>query len=366
MPGFGTFFLPGPTEVRPEIMRAMTLPLIGHRSPAFEKIFARVQTGLRYVFRTVRPVFISTSSATGLMEAGVRCAPDGPMLALVNGGFSERFVRIAELTGREYERYDVAAGEVHDPEELARRLDARRFALMTVVHSETSTGALNDVEHLAEVARERGVVSVVDSVSGVGGAPFEFDKWRIDYALTGSQKVLALPPGLAFAAATPAFVATARAAQRRGLYFDLLEFEVAAAKRQTPNTPAISLIFALDAQLRAIRAEGLEKRWARHAAMRESVENWVDEMREDAGIDVAIPVAPANRSPTVTTLRLPTGVSGRAFINAVAESGFTIGSGYRQLGAGTARIGHMGDHTVKGLARCLAACGRALKQLTRS
>jgi aspartate aminotransferase-like enzyme len=365
MAGFGTFFLPGPTEVRPEILKAMTVPLIGHRTPEFEKLFARLQTGLKYVFRTVRPVFISTSSATGLMEAGVRCAPDGPMLALVNGGFSERFVRIAELTGRDYERYDVAAGEVHDPDELARRFEARRFALMTVVHSETSTGALNDVRSLAAVARERGVVSVVDSVSGVGGAPFEFDAWGIDYALTGSQKALALPPGLAFAVATPAFVATARAAHRRGLYFDLLEFEVATAKKQTPNTPAISLLFALDAQLRAIRAEGLEKRWARHAAMRECVESWVEAIRETAGIDLAIPVAPAIRSPTVTALRLPIGIAGRALVNAVAERGFTIGPGYRQLGAGTVRIGHMGDHTVKGLARCLTACGRALKDLRR-
>ena len=366
MAGFGTFFLPGPTEVRPEILKAMTVPLIGHRSPEFEKLFARIQTGLRYVFRTVRPVFVSTSSSTGLMEAGVRCAPEGAMLALVNGGFSERFVRIAELTGREYERYDVAAGEVHDPDELARRLDKRRFALLTVVHSETSTGALNDVQRLAAVARERGVVTVVDSVSGVGGAPFEFDKWGVDYALTGSQKALALPPGLAFAAATPAFVATARTAQQRGLYFDLLEFEIAAARKQTPNTPAISLCFALDAQLRAIRAEGLEARWARHAAMRDCVESWAEAMRENVGIDVIIPVAPGSRSPTVTTLRLPIGVSGRAFVNAVAESGFTIGAGYRQLGAGTARIGHMGDHSVKGVARCLTACGRALKQLTRS
>jgi aspartate aminotransferase-like enzyme len=363
MAGFGRFFLPGPTEVRPAIRRAMTRPMIGHRGAEFQELFARLQDGLRYVFRTSRPVFISTSSATGLMEAGVRCAPAGRMLALVNGAFSARFAGIAKLTGRDCDSYEVPAGEVHDPAEVARRLGRERYALLTVVHCETSTGALNDVRAIAAVARERGVATVVDSVSGIAGAPFEFDAWGIDFALTGSQKALALPPGLAFAAATPEFMAGAARASGRGMYFDLVEHEALARKNETPNTPALSLLFALDAQLRDIRAEGMEDRWARHAAMRDCTESWVRGARNRTGLDLDIAVPPGSRSPTVTTVQLPAGVSGSALVTAVGRRGYTVGSGYRALGDTTFRVGHMGDHTVRGLRRCLKACEAALLEL---
>lgn len=360
MPRFGRFFLPGPTEVRPEIARVMTHPMIGHRSPEFHELFERLQSGLRYVFRTARPVFISTSSATGLMEAGVRCAPAGRMLALVNGAFSARFADIAALTDRECDRYEVPAGEVHDPDELRRRLGAQRYAVITIVHCETSTGALNDVRALAAVAREHGVPCVVDSVSGIGGAEFHFDEWGIDFALTGSQKALALPPGLAFAAATPVFVAGASVSTQRGLYFDLLEHEAMWARSETPNTPAIPLLFALDAQLQAIRREGLKARWARHVNMRECTGEWVDNLRTGHGLDVAIPVDRAHRSPTVTSVRLPDGCPGSELVAAVAAQGYVVGPGYRALGDGSFRIGHMGDHTVTRLRECLAACEDAL------
>jgi aspartate aminotransferase-like enzyme len=365
MPRFGRFFLPGPTEVRPEIARAMTQPMIPHRSPEFHELFERLQSGLRYVFRTARPVFISTSSATGLMEAGVRCAPPGRMLALVNGAFSGRFAGIASLSGRECDRYEVPAGEVHDPDELRRRLAAQRYAVITVVHCETSTGALNDVRALAAVAREYDVPCVVDSVSGIGGAEFHFDEWGIDFALTGSQKALALPPGLAFAAATAAFVAGAAASTHRGMYFDLLEHEAMAARSETPNTPAIPLLFALDAQLQAIRREGLKARWARHAKMRECTEEWVDRLRDGQELDVSIPVQPEHRSPTVTSVRLPPGTSGSALVSAVATQGYVVGPGYRAFGDGAFRIGHMGDHTVIRLRECLAACEDALLSMVQ-
>jgi predicted phosphoserine aminotransferase len=362
---FGRFFLPGPTEVRPAIRRAMTKPMIGHRGAAFQELFVRLQEGLRYVFRTSRPVYVSTSSATGLMEAGVRCAPQGRMLALVNGAFSQRFATIARLTGRDFDLYEVAAGHAHDADEVARRLDQNRYALVTVVHCETSTGAVNDVRVIAQAARERGVATVVDSVTGIGGMRFEFDEWGIDFALTGSQKALALPPGLAFAAATPAFIAGARLASGRGVYFDLAEHESMAAKNETPNTPAISLLFALDEQLKLIRAEGLEARWDRHTAMRDRMERWVEAVRRRTARDLRIAVPKGNRSTTVTAVQLPEGVSGSALVGAVASRGFTIGTGYRALGDNSFRVGHMGDHTVRGLGRCLAACEDALSELMR-
>jgi aspartate aminotransferase-like enzyme len=343
----------------------MARPMIPHRGSGFHELFARLQDGLRYVFRTNRPVFISTSSATGLMEAGVRCAPQGRMLALVNGAFSERFADIARLTGRDCDVYEVPPAAVHDPDELGRRLSSRRYALITVVHCETSTGALNDVRALAAVAREHGVASVVDSVTGVGGVEFEMDGWGIDFALTGSQKALALPPGLAFAACTPEFVAAAKQAGMRGMYFDVVEHEAMAAKRETPNTPALPLLYALDAQLRDIRVEGLATRLARHVAMRDRMEKWVEKLRGRRGSAIEIPVAPGSRSPTVTTVKLPSHISGAEVVRRVAARGYTIGPGYRALGDSYFRIGHMGDHTERGLRRCLSACEGALRELSR-
>lgn len=355
---FGKFFVPGPTDVRPDVLAAMAQPMIAHRGPEFEAMFARIQEGLRAVFRTERPVYVSSSSATGLMEAAIRCAPPGRILALVNGGFSERFAKIADMCGRECDRYIVPAGSAHDPGELRGKLSGKRYTAITVVHSETSTGVLNDVRAISDAAHEQGALCLIDSVSGLGGAPLEFDEWHCDYVLTGSQKALALPPGLAFAAASVDFVESARKASGRGVYFDIGEFDEFAAKSQTPNTPAVSLLFAADAQLAAIVAEGMEARWVRHAAMRSEVESWTGRL---ADLGVSIVARPGERSPTVSAIRLPQGSTPRGFITEARRGGYTLGAGYGVLRETTFRIGHMGDHTVATLGGCLAACEKVLR-----
>jgi predicted phosphoserine aminotransferase len=356
---FGKFFVPGPTDVRPDVLAAMTQPMIAHRGPEFEALFARIQTGLRAVFRTQRPVYVSTSSATGLMEAAIRCAPAGRILALVNGGFSERFAKIAAMCARECDRYEVPAGSAHDVAEVERRLSATRYAAVTVVHSETSTGVLNDVRAINDAAHRQGALCLIDSVSGLGGAPLEFDEWKCDYVLTGSQKALALPPGLAFAAASMDFVEGARHVAGRGVYFDIGEFEDLAAKNQTPNTPAVSLLFAADAQLRSIVAEGMEARWARHAAMRDEVVAWTASFADAA---VSVVARPGERSPTVSAIKLPKGLTPQRFITEVRAGGYTVGAGYGALKETTFRIGHMGDHTVATVGGCLAACESVLRE----
>ena len=357
---FGKFFVPGPTDVRPDILAAMTQPMIAHRGPEFEAMFARIQEGLRAVFRTQRPVYVSSSSATGLMEAGVRCAPDGKILALVNGGFSERFAKIAEMCGRACDRYEVRAGSAHEPDVLREKLSGGSYAAVTVVHSETSTGVLNDVRAISDVAHEHGALCLIDSVSGLGGAPLEFDEWGCDYVLTGSQKALALPPGLAFAAASAVFIAAAKNALGRGVYFDLGEFDEFAAKNQTPNTPAVSLLFAADAQLKSIVAEGMEARWARHAAMREEVVAWGESVE-----GLSIVARSGERSPTVSAIRIPDGVKPQTFITEVRRHGYTVGAGYGVLRDSTFRIGHMGDHTLETVRSCLAACTDALSEIRK-
>ena len=356
---FGTFFVPGPTEVRREVLEAMARPMIAHRSAAFSDVFHRAQAGLKVVFGTEQPVIIATCSGTGLMEAGIRNAPPGRVLSLVNGGFSERFANIATACGRSVDRYEVPWGSVHDVSDVEARLRRSRYSTVTVVHSETSTGALNDVRAISDASHAAGAVCCIDSVSGIRGAELLFDAWQLDYVFTGSQKAIAIPPGLAFGVASPAFLAGGQR-EGRGVYFDLSEIVAAAQRDEAPNTPGLPVHFALDVQIDWILAEGIEAAWARHAAMARATAQWVDELRSSGDVDLAIVAPEDHRSPTVTAIVLPQGLAPETVIRNVAERGYTIAAGYGKLKATTIRIGHMGDHSVEGLARCLDAVGDAI------
>lgn len=359
-PAFGTFFLPGPTECRPEVLQAMARPMIAHRGKVFESMFARVQVGLQHVFKTMRPVLVSSSSATGLMEAAIRCAPEGPILSIVNGAFSDRFAAIARACGRETDVIDVALGDVATPDVAARALSAKKYAAMTVVHSETSTGALTDVRAMTRVAREAHTLCLVDSVTGLAAAPLHFDEWDMDFALTGSQKALALPPGMAFAVASERYMRTA-AATDRGLYFDLVEFENFVRLNQTPNTPALPQLYALDVQLEYILHETIDGRWARHAAMAAMMHDWVASHASRFGVGVF--AREGARSPTVTAVTFPERITAGDIVQTMARRGYVIGGGYGPVKATTFRIGHMGDHTVETLAGCLDALEHTLTSL---
>jgi aspartate aminotransferase-like enzyme len=361
---FGTFFLPGPTEVRREVLEAMLQPMLPHRGAEFETMFARVVSSLQPIFRTARPVYVSTSSATGFMEMAVRCSPPGPILSLVNGAFSERFADIARSCDRDVTVLQAPWGNVVTLEQVEAALKARHYVALTVVHSETSTGALTALEPLAKLAHAHDTMILVDSVTGIAGAPVETDAWELDLVLTGSQKALALPPGLAFAAVSERFLRTAASAPARGRYFDVLEFEQYAKKHQTPNTPAISLLYATEVQGADIAREGIEARWARHEAMRVAMQHWVVRTRDALGIPLCIAAFDGMRSPTVTAVALPPEIGGEALVKAVAVRGFVIGGGYGKAKATSFRVGHMGDHTVDGLARCLDAVADALHTLT--
>ena len=343
---FGKFFLPGPTEVRPEIMQAMLKPMIGHRGGDMERLIERLQIGLKYVFRTERPVYISSSSATGLMEAAVRNGVRRRVLCLVNGAFSERFYRIALASGLEADPLEVELGEVNTAASVQKALRRGIYDAVTVVHSETSTGVLNPIHEISQVARAAGdVVLLVDGVSSIAGAQVNTDAWGLDFLLTGSQKCFALPPGLAFGVAQPNILERAKTRIGRGIYFDLIEFEKNIEKNQTPNTPALSLFYALDAQLQAIREETIETRWERHTDMAKHTYSWVEQMRA-RGVKLGVLAPEGYRSPSVTCIRVPEGMSGTKISAEMKSKGYVIASGYGPLKDSTFRIGHMGDHTV--------------------
>jgi len=360
MAPFGSFFLPGPTEVTDDVLAAQTRPMIGHRGKGMEELLARIQPSLQRVFRTTRPVYISSSSATGLMEGALRNGARHRVLSLVNGAFSDRFHKIALACGLEADVLEAEWGGIHEPARLADALKSGRYDAVTVAHSETSTGALNPIAELAKVTHAAGdVVLLVDSVTGVAGNPVESDAWALDFVLTGSQKALALPPGLAFGAAQPNLLERARTQKSRGIYFDFLEFEKFTLQNQTPNTPAISLLFALARQLDHIDAETLPVRWARHEAMARRTWEWAEQMTGH-GVPVAVLAPEGHRSWTVSCLTMPPGKKGSDVNAAMKARGITISAGYGKLKDSTIRIGHMGEHTVAELDRVLAALEEVL------
>jgi aspartate aminotransferase-like enzyme len=361
---FGRFFLPGPTEVRPEILDAMTRGMIGHRGSEMSDILAAIDPVLRAVFGTSRPVYVSSSSATGLMEGAVRNGVRRRALSLVNGAFSKRFRDLVSDCGREVETYDVPLGRCHDPDEVRRLLRAGGFDAVTVVHSETSTGVLDPLPEIAEAVREaeretgEEILLLVDGVTSVAGMLMEAEKWGLDFLLTGSQKAFALPPGLAFGAASERMMKRAATIPGRGQYFDLLEFDEYWKKHQTPNTPALSLIYALAEQAHRIDMETVDGRAARHWRMADRCREWVEARGGEWGLSMFAPEG--CRSPTVTTIAVDGPVAAPEIVKRLKAGGWTIGGGYGPLKDTTIRIGHMGDHTVEGLDALLAATEEVL------
>ena len=351
----GRFFLPGPTEVDPEVLAAQVEPVHGHRTDACRELLREVDEGLRPFFGSSGPVLVGTMSATGFMEAAVRAGARRSVLSVVNGAFSGRFAEIAERCGRDVERLEVPWGETVEPEVLDRRLAEGGIDAVTLVHSETSTGALNPLRVIAEVAgRHPDVLLLVDSVTGLGGTAVEADSWGLDAVVTGSQKALAMPPGLAFATVSTRLLERARTLPDRGYYLDLVRFVEQAETAQTPTTPALTLLYAAQAQVRRMAVETPAARFARHRALAEACHDAVDRWRDD-GLGVSILAPSGGRSPTVTCIRLPEGRQGPEFTAAIRERGFVIGAGYGKLKATTIRIGHMGDHSLEGLGAVLAA-----------
>jgi aspartate aminotransferase-like enzyme len=360
----GRFFLPGPTEVRPEVLAAMSRPVIGHRGRELSDLLADAAPRLERVFGTDRPVYVSTSSATGLMEGGVRNGVRSRALSLVNGAFSTRFRDLVTECGREVETYEVPWGEAHSPDEVESRLDGGEFDAITVVHSETSTGVLNPVPEIAAAVRRvedrtgREILILIDGVTSVAAMEVEAAGWGIDWFLTGSQKALALPPGLAFGTASERMLRRAATIPARGQYFDLLEFDRYWQKHQTPTTPAVSLLYALAVQLRHIDEEGMANRAARHWAMARRCWEWAE--GEGARWDLSVLAPEGYRSPTVTTIRLPERITGPEVAGRLKRRGWTIGAGYGKLKDSTIRIGHMGDHTTDGLEALLRVLAEEL------
>lgn len=336
------FFLPGPAYVREEVRRAMTAPVVGHRSPAFREVYARVAAALEGVFRTRRPVPFATGSATLVMEMAVASTVRSSVLHLVCGAFSERWHAIGVALGCSADRLDVPWGRSVDPDLVRRALRRKRYEAVTVVHNETSTGVVNPLAEIARAVREESdALVLVDAVSSLGGVPVETDAWGLDVVLAGCQKALAAPPGLVPFSVSERAEERAAGIEHRGYYTDLLRYLERHRKGGPVTTPALPVAYALDRQLGRIAEEGLDARWARHERLRRRVARWIDGPGGERGFRFA--PAPGDRSPTVSCLLPPEGLAAPELVARLAERGYTVGGGYGAWKESTFRIGHMGD-----------------------
>lgn len=354
------FFLPGPTYVREEIRQAMTGPMVAHRSPAFNELYRAVTRALPTVFRTRGETLIITGSATLAMEIAVGSTVRGSLLNLTCGAFSERWHAISRSRGLAAEQLAFPWGEIIDPDVVRRAVRQRRYEAVTLAHNETSTGVLSPLREIARAIREESdALVLVDAVSSLGGAPLETDAWGLDVVLTGAQKALALPPGLAFMSPSERAIERAEAVPARGFYTDLLRYWHKHQQGGTITTPAIPQVRAAALQLARVLDEGIEQRWQRHRQLRHQTEVWA----EAAGFRYAS--SPAGASPTVSCLYPPEGIDAARLIAHLAAAGFTLGAGYGQLKGKTLRIGHMGEVRTSDLEKLLNEIDDAVESFRR-
>ena len=334
-------FIPGPSEVRPEILQAQTAPMIGHRSGDCDALIASVEAKLQQVFMTANRVYILASSGSGLQEAAIRnSVRAGQRVAcFVNGAFSLRWHEVAAGCGKEAVRFDLPWGQPVRPADVDAALAGGDWDAVAVVHNETSTGVASPVGEIAALLRASypETLLLVDAVSSLAGDWIPTDAWGLDICLTSSQKALALPPGLAFAAVSDRVLARAREVSGRGWYFDFLVLEKYLVKNTTPATPAISLLRAADRQLGDILAEGMDARVARHGRLASLTQQWA--LSHGFGLFAA----EGYRSQTVTCVENTPGIDYAALSKFLKARGLAISNGYGDLKGKTLRIAHMGD-----------------------
>jgi aspartate aminotransferase-like enzyme len=352
----------GPTPLPPRVLSVMAEPVVYHRAPAFDALFARVLNRLPRLFQTSNDVMVFTASGSGAMESAVAnlVRPGEPILACAAGKFGERWIELGEAHGADVVPYEPGWGARLDPDEVDRHLAERpEIQVAFVTLSETSTGVVHDVQALAEVARRHDAMLVVDAVSGLGAAELRQDEWGIDVVVTGSQKALMAPPGLGFVSASQR--ALDFAAERAGgtYYFDW-QRTVAELRKDspaTPFTPAVTLLAALDVALEMIEEEGLERALARHDLLARAARAGA------AALGLELFGDPDERSTVVTAVELPEGIDGAKVPRLLRERGITANGGQGQLKGRILRIAHCGYFGAFDIVVSLAGLEQALAEL---
>jgi aspartate aminotransferase-like enzyme len=350
-------FIPGPVEVSKKTLAAFARPMIGHRGEDFKNLYRDVHPKLRTLFATKQPVFLSTSSAWGVMEASIHNLVDRGVLSCMCGAFSDKWLDVAKRCGKNAEPSQVDWGKHIDPNDIDRALASGKFDTVTLIHNETSTGVMNPLAEICcTLAKYPDVVLILDTVSSFSAMKIDMDALGIDLMLTGAQKALALPPGFSLFSVSEKAFARAEKQKDRGYYFDFLEFRKQQAEWMTPSTPSIGHIFALQSKLDEIFEEGLDARYARHARTNALVHDWVKRTGFDFFAEAGF------RSKTLTCVANNKGIDVLAFAKKLREKHhLLIDPGYGKLRGKTFRLSNMGDETEETVSHLLACLDDVLK-----
>lgn len=349
-PSYPRLYIPGPIAVSEATYAAMATDMIGHRSKEFVALYDAVQPGLQTLFGTQDPVYLSTSSAWGVMEGALRNLTQKRVLCCMCGAFSDKWLDVAHRCGFEADPLQVEWGQAITAELVREKLATGRYDVMTLVHNETSTGVMNPLAEIMAVVREfPEVMAIVDTVSSFSVLPIPKDELGIDVMLTGSQKALALPPGLSLLSVSQKALARAKDVPGRGYYFDFLEFQKNHEKSMTPSTPVIPLIFALKAKLEEIFAEGVENRHARHRRLNQKLRDWVK------AHDFPLFPSEEDASLSLVTARNDREVDLSAWNKRLRERhNMVFNTGYGKIKDLTFRLSNMGDETDETIDRLMA------------
>jgi aspartate aminotransferase-like enzyme len=352
MPGKRYLMAPGPTPVPPEVLAASAEPVLHHRGPDFREIMKRCLGRLQEVARTQNDLLLFTASGTGAFESAVvnLLSPGERVLVVTAGEFGDRWIALASAYGADVRELRYAWGETPQPDDLRSRLEETGAKVVFLVHSETSTGVVSDVQTLVAAAREAGALSVVDAVSSLGAVPVETDAWGIDVVVAGSQKALMTPPGLSLATISPAAWERCARTTTPRFYFDWAKLHAQLEAGSTPFTPAVSLVVALDVALGLLLEEGLESAFVRHAALGRACREGAKAM----GLELFSP--DEERSAIVTAILMPEGVDAREVVLALRDRfGITVAGAHGDMGPKMLRIGHIGYYDVFDITTALAA-----------
>lgn len=353
---------PGPTPLPPQVRAALARDMVNHRGPEFAAALRECVDGLKWAFQTRNDILILTASGTGGLESVVAntLSPGQRVLVASIGYFGDRFARVARAFGADVEHVTFEWGRAVEPEVLAERLRADpSIETIFVTHNETSTGVLNPLARIAEVVRaiRPEVVLAVDGVSSVGSVPLLPDDWQCDVVVAGSQKGWMVPPGLAFVSVSERAWRRQAVSRMPRWYFDWLSHKQALEKGSTPATPAVGLVFALQAGLRLMRAEGLADVFERH----ERVAEYTREALANLGLKLF--ADPAHASPTVTTAYAPDGVQLSQLLRALREKHrVVLAGGQGRYDGKMLRVGHLGAATEQDIAEAVGALRLELQQ----
>jgi aspartate aminotransferase-like enzyme len=355
--------IPGPVEVSEKTFRAFCTPMIGHRGQGFKDLYAKIQPQLQQLLSTKQPVYISTSSAWGVMEGAIRNLVSKKVLNCMCGAFSDKWFDVSKRCGKDAEALQVPWGSPIRAAAVEQKLATGQFDALTVIHNETSTGVMSPVAEIAALKKKYpDVMFIVDSVSSMSAVPLNFDELGVDVLLAGTQKAFALPPGTSIFVCSKAALAKAATMKDRGYYFDFVEFQKNVEQNMTPSTPSIGHVYALSSKLDEFFAEGLEARYARHRRTNQMVRDWAAKQGFTLFPD------PGFESLTLTCVNNGAKPGGRVvdvpkLQKLVKDQGFLIDGGYGKIKGTTFRVSNMGDETEATMQQLVAAMDKAIGQL---